>query len=298
MRISISPAMRRLVLGAVFALAMASAAGAQDARERTVYVSVADDEGQPVTDISVRDLIVREDGARREILRMSRATDPIDIAILVDDSQAAGPHLVFIRNALTQFVEQMRDANNIAVVGLAQRPTMLTDYTRDPGRLSAAIGRVFPQTGSGMTLLDALVELSRGLEKRPGTRAALVGVLSDGPEQGRFDDQAVIAAMTKAGASFYAATVGRFADIQSHELRSRSIVLSRGTRDTGGRHANTMAASGLPRALRLIGEDLSSQIKVVYARPDSLIQPESISVEAARPGLKARGVPARPETRP
>jgi hypothetical protein len=104
--------------------------------------------------------------------------------------------------------------------------------------------------------------------------------------------------MTKAGASFYAATVGRFADVQSYELRSRSILLSRGTRDTGGRHANLMTASGLPRALRLIGEDLSSQIKVVYARPDSLIQPESISVEPARTGLKARGVPARPGSRP
>ena len=76
---------------------------------------------------------------------MSRATEPIDIALLVDNSQAATAEITFIREALSKFVAAMAAGNRIALIGLADRPTILVEYTSDIARscrtLSAACSR-------------------------------------------------------------------------------------------------------------------------------------------------------------
>src|SRR5688500_9424285 len=56
------------------------------ARERTVFVSAVNRDGVPVDALTPADVIVREDGAAREVLRVSRAVEPLDIALLVDNS--------------------------------------------------------------------------------------------------------------------------------------------------------------------------------------------------------------------
>ena len=60
------------------------------ATERTVYASVVDKNDAPVTGLSVGDFIVREDDAAREVLRVSAATEPMQIAVLVDTSAGNG----------------------------------------------------------------------------------------------------------------------------------------------------------------------------------------------------------------
>ena len=58
-------------------------------RERTLFVSAVDEKGEPIEGLGPETSVVREDGVRREVLRVSRATEPIDIALLVDNSAAA-----------------------------------------------------------------------------------------------------------------------------------------------------------------------------------------------------------------
>ena len=268
-------------------------ATAQSPRDRTLFVSVVDRNGEPVRGLGVKDFIVREDGAAREVLRVTEATDERDIALLVDDSAAAENVVSHMRDALTRFVEATRRTSDVAIIGLAARPTILNDYTRSETQLKASIGKVFPQSHAGMTLLDALVEVSKGLEKRQTARVAIVAVITEGPELGRFDDRTVVQALKRAGASFHAVTLGTFAAVSPEELRYRSVVLATGTRETGGRHDTVLAGSGLPQALERVGRQLTSEYKVVYSRPDSLIPPEKIDVGVTRPDLSARGTPAR-----
>ena len=89
---------------------------------------------------------MREDGVRREVLRVSRATEPIDIALLVDNSTAASDEITFLREALSKFVAQDGAGQQRSrVIALADRPTILVDYTTTPkrlhGRRSAACSR-------------------------------------------------------------------------------------------------------------------------------------------------------------
>src|SRR5918993_1132183 len=89
---------------------------AAQARERTLYVSAVDEKGEPVEGLGPDAFIVREDGRRREVLRVSRATEPIDIALLVDNSQAASDDITFLRESLAKFVARMAPGNHIAVI--------------------------------------------------------------------------------------------------------------------------------------------------------------------------------------
>ena len=89
--------------------------GQVGARERALFVSAVDSKGEPVEGLGVTDFIVTEDGRRREVLRVSRATEPIDIALLVDNSAAAEGSIVPFREALRKFVAQMAGENQIAI---------------------------------------------------------------------------------------------------------------------------------------------------------------------------------------
>jgi Ca-activated chloride channel homolog len=266
---------------------------AQDSRERAMYVSVLDDKGVPVTDLTQDQFVVREDGVRREVLRIRRATDPIDIALLVDNTQAMTPFTNDLRLALASFVGQMSKNNPIALITFADRPTIITDYTKDLARLTRGVQRVFAQEGSGSYLLDAIVEVCRGIRLRKPERVAIVAVLTEGPELSNLNYPVVLDALRDSQAKFDAlvVSIGQAADVLSDEGRSRAIVLDQGTALAGGRRVDLLSSMGLGDALKSLASELSNQYLVTYSRPESLIPPEKIEVSVTRPGLVARGTP-------
>ena len=265
-------------------------------RERTLFVSALDKDGEPVADLGLSDFIVTEDGRRREVLRVSRAIEPIDIALLVDNSAAAENTTLPMREGLTNFVTKMTQGNQIALIALASRPTILTDYTSDAKRLMDGIALVWPQRQSGMTLLDAIVETSKGLERRETTRAALVAIVTNGVEYSKWFSQEVVTAMTRASVSLHAITLGAADDLRTEEGRERARVLNSFAPATGGQRIVILADTGINPALQKVARQLSAQYKVVYSRPESFLPPEKIEVTGARPDVTMRGTPARGQT--
>lgn len=266
------------------------------ARERTLYVSAVDDNGEPVEGLGPDAFIVRENGRQREVLRVSPATEPIDIALLVDNSAAAGDEITFIRDALSTFVAQMASGNRIAIIALADRPTVLVEYTNDVQRLNQGIGRLFAMSQSGMTLLDGIWETARGLEKRPGPRAVILPVFTDGVEFTNRYSKDVAQTVKRAGAALHAVGIGTFMHSEDHPVRERSFLLDEGPRVSGGQRVLLLAPNALTATLQRIGRELSAQYKVVYGQPDSLFGFDELEIASARPGIRMRGTPERGET--
>ena len=152
-----------------------------------MVVSVVDRAGEPVSDLGVADFVIREDNVAREVLSVAPADEPMQIAILVDNSAAAQNQIQDIRRALPGFLDVITRPtasgrrNEVAIVGLAERPTILTDYTFDRGRLDKAIGLIW-ERGGGSYLLDATIEVTQGFKKRGATRPVIVAIATDGPE--------------------------------------------------------------------------------------------------------------------
>lgn len=265
------------------------------ARERTLFVSALDASGEPVEGLGPADFVVTEDGRRREVLRVSRATEPIDVALLVDNSAASARAIPSLREALAGFVAKLAGDNQIALIALADRPTIFVDYTSNRMRLEQGIGRLFAMDGSGMTLLDAIVEVSAGLRRREASRAAIVPVVTAGIEFTNHYARDVIASVNDSGAGLHAIVVGEL-PIEKDVDRERALVLSEGTRRSGGQFVTLLAETGLERALERLARELSLQYKVVYGRPESLIPPDKIQVTSGRAGVTMRGTPARGQT--
>ena len=264
-----------------------------DSRERTLFLSAVDKSGEPIDDLRISDVIVREDGARREILRLSRAIEPIDIALLIDNSAAAEGAVIPMRSALRSFVRAMAEGNEIAVIALADRPTVVVEYTSDLKKLEDGAGGLFPMSGSGMTLLDAVTETVRGLTRRNAPRAMIVSVINDGPEFSTRSFRQVIDAVKAANAQLHAVTVGAFSDTGNSEARERAFVLDLGTKESGGQRMTLLSPMGLDSALGKLARELSSQYKVVYGRPQSLVPPEKLEIASGRRGVTLRGTPTR-----
>ena len=271
------------------ALALPPAVGAQGPRERTMFVSAVDQKGEPVEGLGPNDFIIREDGAAREVLRVSHAIEPIDIAVLVDDSAASESLIPRVREALRSFIAKMSMGNQIAIVGLADRPTILTNYTANTKLLQDGIGLLWPRTRAGTTFMDALYEVSKGLERRETPRAVIIPIITDGGDFPNRQYEQVMPEVKRAGAAIHAIAIGNFSSTSHDELRNRSRVLSDGTRETGGQRISLLSEISVQQALDRLGRELSSQYKVVYGRPESLIPPEKIEVSARRPGITMRG---------
>jgi hypothetical protein len=292
----------RGVLAAVLAtlLPLVWAAGpAAQSRERSLYVSAIDSAGNPVPDLGPRDFLVKEDNVTREVLRVTPADEPMQVAILVDTSQAARDSIAHIREALPPFVTELTTPNEagrkneIAIIGIGERPTILSEYSTNPRIVQKGIDRIWAYQSSGMYLLDAIIETAQGLKKREADRPVLITIATEGIDfSNRHHDQA-LDPLKAAGAAFYALMIGQPDTSLRPESRERAMVLDTGPRTTGGYREQLLTSLALKPKLGELGNQLTHQYKVTYSRPESLIPPEHITVSGTKPGVTARGTPVR-----
>ena len=227
---------------------------------------------------------------------MSRATEPIDVAILVDNSAVGKRRHHVPSKGAVEVRGQDGAGQRVAVIALADRPTILVDYTDDTKRLSDAVGRLFAMSQSGMTLLDGIFETSRGLRiaKRPAPssfRCSPTG--SNSPTATRRTSSTPCRSEDVA---LHMVTIGQFYHSEEHATRERSFLLDAGPRGSGGQRISLLSPHGLEDALQRLARELSSQYKVVYGRPQSLITPERAEVSSTRAGVTMRGARARGES--
>jgi hypothetical protein len=274
--------------------ATAPALLARQAQERVVYASVVDQAGQPVPNLGPEAFVVREDDISREVLRVTPASSPMPIALLVDNSQAMAPSINDLRRGLSAFVTGIDGLGPVTIVTVADRPTVLVGYSTSQKDLLAAANRLFHAPSSGATLLDAIREVANGLSKREGDRAGIVVVTGEFTEFSHALYQDVLEDVRDSGAALHAVVLTNpKQSLTNDEARNRATVLDRGPRQSGGIRMDVLTAMSFESRLKELAARLKSQYRVVYARPASLIPPQKIDVSSAKPGLDARGTPAR-----
>ena len=269
------------------AVLSSAARAAAQVDERIIYTSVVDNAGAPVLDLAAPDFIVREDGIAREVLRVTRDSDPLQIALLVDNSAAMANRVSQLRKAAAAFVDSVRDGVPIALITLAERPTIAAAYTANHDTVRKAVDKLFVYE-AGSYLLDGIAEASQALPQRQLWRSAIVILTGLGPEMSYRQYTEVLRMFREGGASLHVLQFGT-----GMGRREREIVLTTGTAETGGRFEEILSPTAFETKAAQLATELSNQYRVVYARPNRMLPPREIQVAVKRAGLRARGVPAK-----
>ena len=272
-------------LSLIVAATVQTAAGPlQQERQRTVSVLVLGRGDVPVTDLSERDFTIKEDGAVREVVRVTPAPPPAHIVLLVDDSSAATPALRELRTALNGFVSTMADespAPAIRLTTFGDRPTVVADFSAGFSLVSRGIERVQPRPGSGATFLYAITETCRDLGKLQIKGALILAFVTEsGPEFSNTQARRVADALRSAQASLWTITLQARDDGPglSPESRERAEVIGDVTGQSGGRNDYVLTAQSLPAAFDKVASLLLSRYHVTYGRPERLIPPTKLEV--------------------
>jgi VWFA-related protein len=261
--------------------------------ERVIYASVVDNNGAAVKNLTPKDFIVREDGVVREVLRIERDNDPMKIALLVDNSAAMqDSRMSDLRRGVSAFVTGMRDGVQIAIITLADRPTILVDYTTDRERLRKSAEGIAAFSGTGNYVLDGISETSQALFKERAERPVIVVISSDGVELSYRRYDLVLDRLQESDAALHIVVVKVPEGGQSVD---RDLVFSRGSNDTGGRYDDLLISTALEWKMKQVADELSNQYRVIFARPQKLVPPKRTEVEVRNPQLRARGKLLRTE---
>jgi Ca-activated chloride channel family protein len=276
------------VLALAAACALAGSVSAQS-KPTDVYVSVTDAKGNAVNGLTAESFRVKEDGTTREVLKAAPASEPLTVALVLDDSQAIQPAIQMVREAAQAFVKALEGKAEVAVVTFGDRPTIVADYTTDQKKLQDAVGRLFPRSAAGGDLLDTLVDVSKGIQKRKPARPVIAVLMMDNAvEFGTRSYDNVLGEIQASGAALHVISLGTPNTNTTDELRNRNQVVALGTERTGGRRDNILALTAATSAMKQLAAELLGQYVVTYGRPETLIPPEKIAVTVDKPGLTAR----------
>jgi VWFA-related protein len=269
----------------VLLLGQAGPVTAPGTEVRALTVTLLDEKGQEVTDISAADIALAENGVSRDVTSFKPDRRPVSVAVIVDTSAAMGSaYRLNVVDAVLGLVARLPEGARYAVWTTGDRPTKLVDHTDDRQAAGVALRRVAPQGGNYM--LDAFGEAAADLRKlsREGDRSVVVAVTGTGPEFS-YRDKYRAAEEAEKGAELFLSVQIEEGGADFEMRTNLGYVMDRLARATGGRHEVILSAMGTDTALRKLSAHLRSGYRLAYATlPD--LKKRELDLSVARLGTE------------
>jgi VWFA-related protein len=237
-----------------------------------LMVSVTDNRGKLITNLTQKDFRIYEDDKLQTIQSFASNTDlPLSIALLLDSSGSIIDKLKFEQAAATDFFFNTikRKKDRATVIGFDSTVQILSNgtsdgFTDEPERLADAVRKV--RAGGGTAVFDAVYgAANKMLSKETGERRKLIIVISDG------DDTASTKSLTEAlemaqrhDTSIYAISTNRTSDTKRSEQVKGDDILKRMVDETGGKAYFPLKLDDLASDFEKIGDELRSQYVISY----------------------------------
>jgi hypothetical protein len=279
--------------------AIVSSAAAQPpavpATARFVYINAFDDNGASVDDLTAEDLVVKEGGKTRDIVALRPAAGLMQIAVIVDDNGTG-----LFRAPLYRFVQRLQGRAQFSITTVVGQPLKLTDFTMDGQKLTEVIESLSarPGTPDGGQLLQGIYDAAQELEKREAPRPIIVALSVPGEEHTTVPARYVLDKLRDSGASLHVFLMESRAARQMAPVSRPSAlleenmnlgeVLGDGSKQSGGRREDIVAATGVFAGLQTLAEDLLRQYSIEYDLPAGVKPSDRFSVSTKRKGVSLR----------
>jgi hypothetical protein len=265
------------------------------AEPRAVFVTVTERDGTPVADLSVEEFAVKEGGRTVQIVQAALATEPMQIALIVDDNGTG-----LFRAPLSRFVHRLEGRASMALSSVTGQTMKLVDYTTSIEALDKGLATLSarPGTPDGGQLLEGISEAAKELQKREARRPIIIALTVGGEEHSTVDSDDVLDHLRRSGAILHVfsvinnslrstvATKGPSSLLQ--ENLSLQKVLGEGPRQSGGSRMEIAPTAGNLNDLQNLAIQLLQQYRVAYTLPAGARPSDRIAVSVTRRGVSVR----------
>ena len=272
------------------------AAGALAATERTVYVTVTDNKGAPVPDLTAADLVVKEGGKEREITKAAPASAKMRLTLAVEERLIADTS---IRQAIFEFLKRMSDYADIRMITIGLRNHTVADYTGSLDVLVGAINKFTLNPDEGFQRRGR-----RARDRAITTRIRKSSGRCSSSWRSRADRPASIRAPCstscgRAAPLMYSATLAWGSDGGPvgtlTDQSGREQVLGDGPKQTGGRRIEVPSTGAFPKTMQQFADELRAQYAVTYVLPDGVKPDKRFGISSKRKGITLRAPSAIPD---
>jgi hypothetical protein len=157
--------MRRILLSAVVSALCLAQHPMQAQQQFTVFVSVADAAGNPVSKLEAADVKIQEGGVDARVISVEPISWPTKLQVLVDNGAGIGAgNFQILREALRGLLEVLPESMEVTLVTTAPQPRFLVRATADRKALIEGLGRLSPDEGTGR-FVESLSEAAQRVER-------------------------------------------------------------------------------------------------------------------------------------
>jgi hypothetical protein len=270
---------------------------------RTVYVAVTDKAGATITDMRADEFEVKYAGKAAAITDVKMATTPVRVALIIADRGTG-----MFQAGTLHFLNSLLGKGEFSVTGVVTQPERFADYSGDVNVLKPAVIQLQRRGANlaGAQLVEAILATAKEVNKE-GFRPAIVVMRAGGEAPTPIRSELVREEIRKSGAVLYAisrtgtqsvgggqspTTPVTAAGVSQANAQSEisegqltlGTILGEGSRESGGRHVQTVAPS-LEDLVKQIASEIGNRYEITYTIAQAGRPNDRLEVSTKRRGV-------------
>lgn len=220
-----------------------------------VEVSVHDEHGRAVGNLTQNDFHILEDGQEQKITSFSHEELPLAVALVIDNSSSIVAALHELRAGALDTLSLLKPDDQVAIFSFGEKPELVEGLTSNHEALSVDLWALQPYGGTAIN--DALYDASLYLGRNAPDRRRAVILVSDNEAS---DDETrdvaqVVSAAEQSGTPIYSVKVGFLQHSRGFFLthpESRLHDVGKICKETGGELIDTQTGISVSSAMETI----------------------------------------------